>query len=69
MLTASSAPNDDRHGKITTSIRLSRYTENGLSSSGVDHFQGPKLLNTFKFIKAVSDTVFEMINAVYCDKL
>ena len=27
-----------------------------------------KLLNTFEFIKAVSDTVFEMINAVYHDK-
>ena len=27
-----------------------------------------KLLNTFKFIKVVSDTVFEMINAVYRDK-
>ena len=27
-----------------------------------------KLLNTFEFIKAVSDTVFDMINAVYDDK-
>ena len=26
------------------------------------------LLNTFEFIKAVSDTVFDMINAVYHDK-
>ena len=27
-----------------------------------------KLLNTFQLIKAVSDTVFDMINAVYDDK-
>ena len=41
--------------------------------SGEAHFHTSdseyKLLNTFKFIKAVSNTVFDMIYAVYHDKL
>ena len=35
-----------------------------LPSSGNEY----KLLNTFEFIKTVSDTVFGMISAVYYDK-
>ena len=35
-----------------------------LQSSGSEY----KFLNMFKFIKVVSDTVSDMINAVYCDK-
>ena len=38
--------------------------EAGLPSSGCEY----KLLNTFEFIKAVSDTVLDMINAAYYDK-
>ena len=35
--------------------------EDRLPASGSEH----KLLNTFEFIKAVSDTVWDMINAAY----
>ena len=35
-----------------------------LPSSGSEY----KFMNTFEFIKAVSDTVFDITNAVYNDK-
>ena len=43
---------------------LTLYGESCLPSAGSEY----KLLHTFEFIKAASDTVLDMINAAYYDK-
>ena len=53
------------HAKPLIFYRIYISEDARLHSSGNEC----KLLSTFEFIKAVSDTVFDMINAVYHDKL